>query len=56
MPNALNQEQFEKLIIEALNSGEPSPLTKSDINAARQAVKEKIAKRARQNKRTDKRS
>ena len=37
------QARFDALIAQALNGGEPSPLTKADIEKARQIVKKKIA-------------
>jgi antitoxin ParD1/3/4 len=37
--------RFESLIAEAYASGEPSPLTKADIDEARRIVKERIAAR-----------
>jgi len=37
--------RFDALIAQALNSGGPSPLTKADIEKARQTVKKKIAAR-----------
>lgn len=42
------QSQFEALIIESLKSGEPSPLTKADIDEARKIVKDRIAARKSQ--------
>ena len=41
----LEAGQFDALISEAYASGEPSPLTKSDIDGARRTVKERIAAR-----------
>ena len=37
--------RFETVISDAYASGEPSPLTKGDIDEARRAVKERIAAR-----------
>ncbi|MBP6002132.1 MAG: hypothetical protein KA746_01740 [Pyrinomonadaceae bacterium] len=37
--------RFESLIAEAYASGEPTPLTKSDIDEARRVVKDRIAAR-----------
>lgn len=38
-------DRFDSLIAEAYDSGEPSPLTKDDINEARRIVKDRIAAR-----------
>ena len=39
----LDDSRFDSLITEAYASGEPSPLTKDDIHAARRVVKEQFA-------------
>lgn len=41
----LNAKRFYALISQAYASGEPSPLTKSDIDDARRTVKDRIAER-----------
>lgn len=41
----LDASRFDALISEAYANGEPSPLTKNDIDEARRTVKEKIAAR-----------
>ncbi len=41
----LDSSSFDSLITEAYASGEPSPLTKNDIDDARRAVKDRIAAR-----------
>ena len=41
----MEQSRFDALIAESLNSGEPSPLTKADIDEARKVVKARIAER-----------
>ena len=38
------QERLETLLLEGLDSGTPSPLTKKDMNKVRRAVKARIAK------------
>jgi antitoxin ParD1/3/4 len=40
-----DERKLEALILEGLNSGEPTPFTKEDIERARQIVLERIAKR-----------
>lgn len=40
-----DERKLEALILEGLNSGEPTLLTKADIEQARQIVLERIAKR-----------
>ncbi len=39
------QARFDALISEALTSGQPSPLTKADVDEARKIVKARIAGR-----------
>ena len=41
----LDESRFDSLITEAYASGEPSPLTKTDIDDARRVVKDRIAAR-----------
>lgn len=44
----VENSRFEALIAEAYASGQPSPLTKSDIDEARRVVKQRIAQRLAQ--------
>ena len=44
----VEQSRFDALISESLNSGEPSALTKADIDEARKIVKARIAERNKQ--------
>ncbi len=46
--NDVNTDRFNSLMSEAYASGDPSPLTKSDIDDARRSVKERIAERVSQ--------
>ncbi len=45
MADDLGSGRFDSLIAEAYASGEPTPLTKADIDSARRIVKERIAAR-----------